>query len=278
MPSKIAVHKPAEPQSVTHRRPVQVPLADKAALKPPLRTPLELNQLAHRLRTAPETVSSREFNLLSGVIGLRSALMLLDQGKRTKPEQAEQTRAKAAKNNIHAVDSKKTADGKLPPIIEKPAAARAIPAFRKTSQPEAIRGGKSEVKPVVVKAQAEKAGKAEAAIHARSEGGLKPPAKVSSSEKPERKPEAKTEGKTSSRIDAAGRRPADKPAAPGQKSADNSAAPGQKSPAAGSRTSASPLQARKATAKAPVVHIKGSNPGSVIQQLGSMCRLYRPLS
>lgn len=46
MPSKIAVHKPAEPQSVTQKRPAQVPLADKAALKPPLRTPLELNQLA----------------------------------------------------------------------------------------------------------------------------------------------------------------------------------------------------------------------------------------
>lgn len=107
MPSKIAVHKPAEPQNVTHRRPVQVPLADKAALKPPLRTPLELNQLAHRLRTAPETVSSREFNLLSGVIGLRSALMLLDQGKRTKSEQAEQTRAKADKPSLPELGSKK---------------------------------------------------------------------------------------------------------------------------------------------------------------------------
>ncbi|WP_238655247.1 HNH/ENDO VII family nuclease [Paenibacillus piscarius] len=270
MPSKIAVHKPAEPQSVTWRRPVQVPLADKAALKPPLRTPLELNQLVHRLRTAPETVSSREFNLLSGVIGLRSALMLLDQGKRTKPEQEEQTRAKADKPIVHKPDSPKTAEIKSPPITEKPAAARAIHAFRKTSHTEDIRGAKTEVKPAVDKPQAKKAGKAEAAIHARSEGGLGPPVKVSSSAKPERNPEAKTEGKTSSRIDVAGRRPADKPAAPGQKSADNSAAPGQKSPAAGSRTSASPLQARKATAKAPVVHIKGSNPGGIIQQLGSI--------
>lgn len=270
MPSKIAVHKPAEPQSVTQKRPVQVPLADKAALKPPLRTPLELNQLAHRLRTAPETVSSREFNLLSGVIGLRSALMLLDQGKQTKPEKAEQTRAKADKPILNESGSKKTAGIKSPPITAKPAAARAIHAFRKTSQPEAMRGGKLEVKPAVVKAQAEKAGKAEADIHARSEGRLKPPAKVSSSAKPESKPEAKKEGKVSVTPVERGQKSADKPAPPGQKSADKPAAPGQKSAAAGPRTPALPLQARKATAKAPVVHIKGDNPGSVIRQLGSI--------
>ncbi|MFD1908818.1 hypothetical protein ACFSQ7_39870 [Paenibacillus rhizoplanae] len=88
-------------------------------MKPPLRTPLELNQLAHRLRTAPETVSSREFNLLSGVIGLRSALMLLDQGKRTKPEKAEQTRAKADKPIVNESGSKKTAGIKSPPITAK---------------------------------------------------------------------------------------------------------------------------------------------------------------
>lgn len=270
MPSKIAVHKPAEPQSVNQSRPAQVPLADKAALKPPLRTPLELNQLAHRLRTAPETVSSREFNLLSGVIGLRSALMLLDQGKRTKPEKAEQTRAKDDKPVVQKSGSPKTAEIKSPPILEKPEVPHGIHASRKTSQPEFMRVGEPEVKPAAVKVQAKKSVKAEAVIHARSEGGLGPPVKVSSSAKPERQPEAKTEGNTSSRIDAAGRRPADKPAAPGQKSADHSAAPGQKSPAAGSRTSASPLQARKATAKAPVVLIKGSNPGSVIQQLSSI--------
>ncbi|MBP2113276.1 hypothetical protein [Paenibacillus silagei] len=275
MPSKIAVHKPAEPQNVTHRRPVQVPLADKAALKPPLRTPLELNQLAHRLRTAPETVSSREFNLLSGVIGLRSALMLLDQGKRTKSEQAEQTRAKADKPSLPELGSKKTAEIKSPPIIKKPDTARAIHAFRKTSQSEAMRGGKSEVKPAVVQAQAEKTGKAEAAaIHARSEGGLKPPAKVSSSAKPERKTEAKmgveADGKTSARIAAPRQRLADKPAGPEQKSADKPATPGLKSTAAGPQSSASPLKARRTGAKAPVIHIKGSNPGGIIGQLSSV--------
>lgn len=105
--------------------------------------------------------------------------MLLDQGKRTKSEQAEQTRAKADKPSLPELGSKKTAEIKSPPIIEKPDTARAIHAFRKTSQSEAKRGGKSEVKPAVVQAQAEKTGKAEAAIHARSQGGLKPPVKVS---------------------------------------------------------------------------------------------------
>lgn len=81
---------------------------------------------------------------------------------------------------------------------------------------------------------------------------------------------AEAEEKTSARIAAPRQRPADKLAGPEQKSADKPATPGQKSTAAGPQSSASLLKARRTGVKAPVIHIKGSNPGGIIGQLSSV--------
>lgn len=246
MPSKIAVHKPAEPQAGTRKSSAQVPLADKAALKPQLRTPLELKQLTNRLLTAPETVTSGEFTMLTSAIGLRSALMLLDQGNRNKGKA--EPRPKAETNNRNTLGLKRAAEGKPLPLAEKPAPARAIHATRKTSQLEAGQQRESEEKPAIVKAEAKSERKAEPAVNAQQEVESKPQAKVRSGAKPEGKTEAKTD----------------------KKSAAIPAAPGQRSAATSPMTAGQPVQASKAPAKAPVVHIKGDNPGSVIQQLGSI--------
>ncbi|MBW4081172.1 hypothetical protein [Paenibacillus sp. S150] len=127
MPSKTAVHKPAEQQAGTKKSSAQGPLTDKAAMKPLLRTPLELKRLTGRLLTAPETVTSGEFAMLTGAIGIRSAFMLLDQGKRNQekaeptdktsdtPTQDSQNSSVASPGSSIPQDSPSTLQSEVPP-------------------------------------------------------------------------------------------------------------------------------------------------------------------
>ncbi|MHA6530586.1 hypothetical protein [Paenibacillus sp. BAC0078] len=315
MPSKIAVHKPAEQQAETKKSSAQAPLADKAALKPQLRTPLELKRLTNRLLTAPETVTYGEFAMLTGAIGLRSALMLLDQGKRNKgkaeradttsdttpkesqnlsaasrdssipqaspsthqsevsaqpvsaqaakpekPEKAEKTSPKTEKDNRDATEFKKGVEGKLSPLTDKPAAVQVIHATRKASQPGTGREQKSEGKPAMAKVEAQVERKAEATADAKLEGKLEAQAEAKSGGKPEGKAGANAEARSGAKQETK----------PDGKTSAKPALARPKSAASGPLSANLPLQARKAPAKAPVVNIKGDNPGSVIRQLGSI--------
>ncbi|OKP89721.1 hypothetical protein [Paenibacillus sp. P32E] len=271
MSSKIVVQKPAEQQTEIKKSSAQAPLADKAALKPQIRTPLELKRLTNRLLTAPETVTSGEFAMLTGVIGLRSALMLLDQGKRNKgkaeatditsdttPKESQNLPAASRDSSIQqASPSTHQSEVSAQPVSAQAAkpekAEKTSPKTEKDNRnaTEFKKGVEGKLSPLT---------KAEASADATLKGKLEAQAEAKSGAKPEGKAGAKAEAKSGAKQETK----------PDGKTAAKPAPARPKSAASGPLSANLPLQARKAPAKAPVVNIKGDNPGSVIQQLGSI--------
>lgn len=270
MPVKIALQKPAEQLAEPKSRSAQHPVADKAAIKPGLRTPLELKRLTNRLLTAPDTVTTREFNLLTSVIGLRSAHMLMDRGRRNNQQAAlslqpsistappadkmsKKIQIRPAEPSSPEMEPSQVKDPPKP--LSQTAAAGSVNPALSTSVSQAagklqVTGLREAPLPFATASKSSKGlAHVESASMAKAEGKSEAAPRTKFSTKSEAKPEKNSDAKSTAL-------PTPVAAKPAAVSSPLSAA--LKQPAA------------KTPAKAPVVKIKGDHPGSIINQLDSI--------
>lgn len=295
MPTRIAEQQPSVTSAPASRRAAQAS-AVKAEIKPVAMTAAELKRLIDRVLANPDSVTRAEYAMLGTAIGYRSVQKLLAEG-RHRQNQEKLQQLKEVERTVQAEAVKK----------EKPQQVGVKPVQEQGQQGQTEQGDQAGQPNSDHKASAEKgaanehrgqdqapqaAGKAVAAAADRRAGAEPQAAREPQPVEPA--PQAAAQGEAAEAAlapqpasdgEAVAQRADAEPAAAAPEAAPpaTAKAPRQAEAAAGAdapgaakaeapaaKEEAPAAATPKEAVKAPALHIKGENPGAILEQLGSI--------